>query len=94
MRDINSIVVINVALVNTEDTFLLNVLELAEELLRFKSEQDGKIENFNATPTMDWINRMEIIYLGYGYNRRGLLELNVRMGKDIQNTNRKRGGIR
>lgn len=38
MRDINSIVVINVALVNTEDTFLLNVLELAEELLRFKSE--------------------------------------------------------
>jgi len=32
MRDINSIVVINVALVNTQDTFLLNVLELAEEL--------------------------------------------------------------
>lgn len=38
MRDINSIVVINVALVNTEDTFLLYVLELAEELLTFKSE--------------------------------------------------------
>jgi hypothetical protein len=34
MRDINSIVVINVALVNTQDTFLLNVLELAEELFK------------------------------------------------------------
>ena len=38
MRDINSIVVINVALVNTKDTFLLYVLELAEELLTIKSE--------------------------------------------------------
>jgi hypothetical protein len=38
MRDINSIVVINVALVNTRDTFLLYVLELAEELLTIKSE--------------------------------------------------------
>jgi len=38
MRDINSIVVINVALVNTKDTFLLYVLELAEKLLTIKSE--------------------------------------------------------
>jgi hypothetical protein len=38
MRDINSIVVINVALINTEDTFLLNVLELAEKVLTYKSE--------------------------------------------------------
>jgi hypothetical protein len=39
MRDINSIVVINVALVNTEDTFLLNVLELAEKELTKQQEQ-------------------------------------------------------
>ena len=39
MRDINNIVVINVSLVNTEDTFLLNVLELAEELLTKQQEQ-------------------------------------------------------
>jgi hypothetical protein len=33
MRDINNIVVINVSLVNTEDTFVKSVLDLAEELI-------------------------------------------------------------